>query len=81
MPLYVYVCPACEISFDEDRPASMANLPVECPLCSGFCERRFTPPGISRRHEDGAFEDVEQDAAGRPVVAHGPGCPCCAGRP
>lgn len=33
MPLYEYMCPACEHTFEMLRPFARADSPAECPGC------------------------------------------------
>jgi putative FmdB family regulatory protein len=80
MPHYLYLCPACEISFEEQRPAAMAGAPVECPICAGFCDRRFTPISVARNSIDDAMPAEQAGDPPGAAIAHGPSCPCCAGR-
>lgn len=39
MPMYEYLCEACDGVFDLMRPMSQATEPADCPECSGRCER------------------------------------------
>ena len=39
MPIYEYVCPACEVKFELLRPLSQAGEKASCPHCHQNSER------------------------------------------
>ena len=75
MPIYVYVCPECDVLVEERRPLGAADFPpVECPVCHGLCEQQMATFSINR----GAAAPEGDGAAAGPEAGHPPGCPCCA---
>ena len=82
MPRYEFLCPDCEIRFEEKRTFAHADDPAICPVCHGdhatktFNAAPFYSPGSA------AKAMLEPKPATKAVpVAHGSGCPCCSGRP
>ncbi|MCC7353609.1 MAG: zinc ribbon domain-containing protein [Anaerolineae bacterium] len=69
MPLYEYVCPECEITFDTLRGMSQADAPIACPECTSLRPYRI----IS------LFAAVSHDTAGtgRMVAGGNGGCGSC----
>jgi len=84
MPLYVYGCPACDITVEELRPAELADFPpVECPLCHGLCQREMAVAHVIRaRQSIHAFADSGEmpPEAMSLTFPHLPDCPCCGPR-
>ena len=39
MPIYEYVCPACEVKFELLRPFSQSSEAASCPSCHQSAER------------------------------------------
>lgn len=39
MPIYEYVCPKCDIKFEQMRPLSQATEGATCPQCEGNARR------------------------------------------
>ena len=39
MPIYEYVCPACEVKFELLRPFSQSGESASCPQCQESAER------------------------------------------
>ncbi|ACL23268.1 FmdB family zinc ribbon protein [Chloroflexus aggregans] len=72
MPIYVYECPECDIELEELRPAWQADIPVECPICHGWCTRV-----ISTFHTRRQAEPVYATPAQIARVVHGLDCSCC----
>jgi putative FmdB family regulatory protein len=57
MPLYEYVCPHCELKFEQLRPFSRANDPATCPECKGTDTKRAISNFASfSRNSDGSTE-------------------------
>lgn len=67
MPLYEYVCPACEVKFEELRPLGRMDDPAECP--------QGHPAG---RRILSVFAAMSRDASGDTVPVGG-GCGGCGG--
>jgi len=42
MPIYEYICPACNCKFDLLRSVSKANESASCPKCKGTAKRVFS---------------------------------------
>lgn len=42
MPVYEYVCTACEHELDRLLPIAQADQPGPCPQCDGALRRRFS---------------------------------------
>lgn len=40
MPLYEYLCPDCQESFETLRPLDVRDDPAECPRCRRMTEQR-----------------------------------------
>jgi putative FmdB family regulatory protein len=81
MPTYQFKCPECGGGFEEKRGFSRSDEPATCPACGAtaskvFSAAMFYAPGSA------AKAMLEPKAAKKAVpMAHGSGCPCCAGRP
>ncbi|HHX66240.1 MAG TPA: zinc ribbon domain-containing protein [Chloroflexi bacterium] len=69
MPLYEYVCPHCDIKFEQLRPFSKADAPARCPECGGEDTRR----ALSR------FASFSRGSDGSVSSVGGGGCAGCAG--
>lgn len=72
MPIYVYECPECDIELEELRPVWQADIPVECPICHGWCTRV-----VSTFHTRRQTEPVYATPAQIARVVHGLDCSCC----
>jgi putative FmdB family regulatory protein len=74
MPLYHYICPACDVLIELLRPMAQADDGVRCPRCDDCCARVPTAASSPR----GA---MPAPVYGRAPRAHHQGCACCAPRP
>lgn len=79
MPTYQFSCPACDAEYEEKRSFARSGEPSTCPGCGAtankvFSAAMFYAPGSA------AKAMLEPKAPTRTVpMAHGAGCPCCAG--
>lgn len=76
MPIYVYVCPRCEVRWEERRMLRWAALPAECPLCKLPVERGVAGFAFLRGAPSGARRAAAADARGRRTAS----CACHGGR-
>ncbi|NJO06609.1 MAG: zinc ribbon domain-containing protein [Chloroflexaceae bacterium] len=78
MPLYVYVCPECEIELEERRATVHADWPpVECPVCYGLCERTISRFSVRSRSTGADSRRAELIPPRDLPAAHRPDCACC----
>ena len=42
MPIYEYLCSACDSKFEQLRPLSQAEKPAECPKCHQPAHRKMS---------------------------------------
>jgi putative FmdB family regulatory protein len=70
MPIYEYVCSACNSRFDLLRPMSQADQPARCPNCQGTESRRA--PSRCAAISKGS------DGSSAPIAGSS-GCGSCAG--
>ncbi|MHB1356758.1 MAG: FmdB family zinc ribbon protein [Anaerolineae bacterium] len=64
MPLYEYVCPACDRPFDMLRPFSKADSPAECPGCHEVNGKRAISRFAAHVHgSDGSSHSVAGGSA------------------
>jgi putative FmdB family regulatory protein len=76
MPIYEYVCSACDLRFERLRPMSAAGQPQSCPNCGAAA-----PAAVSRlARVTGAAEGEGGDSEGESLTpsmghghSHGPG--------
>ena len=46
MPRYDYECPACDATWERERPMAEAAAPSSCPVCGEAGRRAFTMPKL-----------------------------------
>lgn len=68
MPLYEYLCPECETTFERLRPMAQADDPVRCPEGHEGSRRLIS-----------VFAVFSRDASGTSTMVAGNGCACSAG--
>ena len=67
MPIYEYVCPACDVKFELLRPLSQAAEEADCPRCHCGAERVLS-----------TFASFSKDAGGMTTpIAGGSSCASC----
>jgi putative FmdB family regulatory protein len=64
MPVYEYVCTACEHGLDRILPHDRADDPGPCPACEGELRRRFSRVAV--RLEGWGFSSTDGLVADRP---------------
>lgn len=72
MPTYVYKCPDCEVTVEEQRKMSQADDPLDCPLCGSLLVRGITTFMFHSGRAEAPTENPSPTAA-----RHGPSCYCC----
>jgi putative FmdB family regulatory protein len=58
MPIYEYLCPECDSRFEELRPLSQAEDPVECPRCHHPAHRKMSTFACFSTAENGLSRTV-----------------------
>lgn len=73
MPLYSYHCAACDIEFEEIRPADETEAPL-CPTCGHMAKR--CPVAVHYKTNPFPYKDQMQlrPAGPRPMGKPGGGC-------
>ncbi|NCC33093.1 MAG: zinc ribbon domain-containing protein [Chloroflexia bacterium] len=75
MPLYIYLCPECDIELEELRAAWRVDDPVECPICHGLCLRQVANIASPARQDPAPIRYASPEQVARAM--HGPACSCC----
>ena len=71
MPIYEYVCPGCDTTFEKMRPLSQSDRPCECPSCKTAARRKMS-----------VFSAFGASLGGVPKAVsgtNGPSCASCGG--
>jgi putative FmdB family regulatory protein len=68
MPIYEYLCPECDSSFEEMRPLSQCDKPAECPRCHKPARRKMS-----------TFACFSTTVSGVPTRVPGTGGSACSG--
>ena len=58
MPIYEYVCPQCDVKFEQMRPVSQATEAAACPQCKGSAKRVLSTFACFSTDESGATSAV-----------------------
>ena len=58
MPIYEYVCPDCDLKFEELRPLSRADEAVSCPRCHKEARRVMSAFACFSKGEDGLTSSI-----------------------
>jgi len=68
MPIYEYLCPACNYKFEMRRPLGEASSETRCPKCGGVASRLFS-----------RFACFSKDSSGTssPIAGTGSSCDSC----
>jgi len=61
MPIYEYVCPACDVKFELLRPLSQATEAADCPKCHHSAERVLSRFASFSTNEDGFTSPIGGD--------------------
>lgn len=64
MPVYEYVCEACDRGIDRILPHDRADRPGPCPSCEGALRRRFSRVAV--RYEGWGFSKTDGMVPERP---------------
>lgn len=64
MPVYEYVCEACDEATDRILPYDRADRPGPCPSCEGVLRRRFSRVAV--RYEGWGFSKTDGMVPERP---------------
>lgn len=64
MPVYEYVCDACEHELDRLLPMARADEPGPCPACDGELRRRFSRVAV--KYTSWGFSRTDGLVADRP---------------
>lgn len=64
MPIYEYVCPACELKFELIRPASQSGAGASCPRCRKTANRVLSAFSSFSKNESGVSAPVGGSSCG-----------------
>jgi len=64
MPIYEYVCPACDVKFELLRPLSQATEGASCPRCNESAERVLSRFASFTTDEGGFTSPIGGDPCG-----------------
>jgi putative FmdB family regulatory protein len=79
VPIYEYVCDACELHFERLRPMSAAGQPLDCPQCGGSAAAAVSRLARITGAAEGVGADDGFDTSAMPAGnpghghSHGPG--------
>jgi putative FmdB family regulatory protein len=72
MPIYEYVCPECDTTFEKMRPLSQSDEPCECPSCKAAARRKLSVFAAFSQSMGGVAKAV-------PGAGGGSSCSSCSG--
>jgi len=72
MPIYEYVCPECDTTFEKMRSLSQSDQPCECPSCKAEARRKLSVFAAFSQSMGGVPKAV-------PGAGSGPSCSSCGG--
>jgi len=64
MPIYEYVCPACNLEFELLRSLSQATEGASCPQCHNQAERKLSIFAAMSKDESGAAAPLSSPCTG-----------------
>ena len=64
MPIYEYVCPKCDVKFEQMRPVSQATEAAACPQCEGSAKRVLSTFACFSTDESGVTSAVGGNSCG-----------------
>jgi putative FmdB family regulatory protein len=78
MPIYEYHCPECDAKFEELRPLSQADQPVECPQCHQPARRKMSTFACFTTSASGIPKAVAGTSGGSCSGCNSGNCGTCA---
>jgi len=64
MPIYEYVCPSCDLKFEELRSLSQADEGAPCPCCQKTAKRILSSFCSFSKDESGLSSSIGGDSCG-----------------